>query len=244
LRSPKDFLAQTTRILCSALRIWESLTSVVARLKNALECCEKPRKGWKESFGEENPLTLALLSVYGEVQHLNGDSVEAATMINRVLTLERRILASEHHETLKSMTKLSAIYGDLNRYSDQERLLSEITDIQNRILGAEHPDTLDSMFRLVKTYCFQGRVDDTGRLVKGLLPIQKRVFGESHLKTQNTIVFQVWYVARSGHLDEARRLLADCRSTLRATEKTDTGTNRPAKALDELDGLLKFLRSI
>ena len=59
-------------------------------------------------------------------------------MEKQVLEATKRILGSEHPDTIRALGNLASTYGSLGRYIEAEELKKQVLDARNRILGAEH----------------------------------------------------------------------------------------------------------
>ena len=75
----------------------------------------------------------------------------------QVLDMRKRVLDSEHPDTLTSMANLASTYKNQGRWKEAEELEVLVSDMRKRVLDSEHPDTLTSMVNLASTYRNQGR---------------------------------------------------------------------------------------
>jgi serine/threonine protein kinase len=108
---------------------------------------------------------------------------EAAKQLEGAMDLRRRVLGSQHPDTLRSMSSLAAVYDDEGRYAQAEALDSQTLETQRRVLGPEHPDTLRSMNNLAWVYSQEGKNTQAEALDSQTLETQRRVLGPEHSDT-------------------------------------------------------------
>ena len=77
-----------------------------------------------------------------------GELEEAARILREALEVQRRVLGTEHQETLASANNLADVLADQGEFLEAARIHRETLEVQRRVLGAEHPDTLMSATNL------------------------------------------------------------------------------------------------
>ena len=82
----------------------------------------------------------------------NGDLKNAEQLIVQVIDMRKKLLGTEHPDTLSSMANLARIYWDQDKWNEVEQLEVQVMDMRKKLLGAEHPDTLNSMENLADIY--------------------------------------------------------------------------------------------
>lgn len=100
-----------------------------------------------------------------------------------LIETRKRVLGTEHSETLSSMRSLAKIYWDQSEYAENqegfkktEELQMQIVEMSKRVLGTEHLRTLRSMIHLAFTYKAQRRCEEAEKLlasVSNVLSIYK-----------------------------------------------------------------------
>ena len=80
----------------------------------------------------------------------------AAPLHREAPEVRRRVLGSEHSDTLASVNNLAAVLSEQGEYSEAARLYRETLEVRRRVLGAEHPDTLESVCGLATALGQQG----------------------------------------------------------------------------------------
>jgi tetratricopeptide (TPR) repeat protein len=97
--------------------------------------------------------------------------------------MSKRMLGSEHVDTLTSMDNLALTYQDLGEYQKAEGLHLQVLEARKRVLGPEHGHTLISMNNLAKTYHDLGEYQKAEGLHLQVLEARKRVLGPEHVAT-------------------------------------------------------------
>src|ERR1035438_8552798 len=64
-----------------------------------------------------------------------GRYAEAEKLYRETLDIQRRVLGTEHPDTLRSMNNLAIVLNHQRRFTEAEKLHRETLDIQRRILG-------------------------------------------------------------------------------------------------------------
>ncbi|MGH2670929.1 MAG: tetratricopeptide repeat protein, partial [bacterium] len=81
---------------------------------------------------------------------------EAEALYRQTLGLRKRVLGSEHPDTLRSMYAFSHAFSVQGRHKEAEALLRETLEIQKRVLGSGHPETLRSLYAMACGAALQG----------------------------------------------------------------------------------------
>jgi non-specific serine/threonine protein kinase/serine/threonine-protein kinase len=105
---------------------------------------------------------------------------EAEKEEREILAIRRRVLGTQHPDTLVSMTNLASTLDNERQYLEAERLQRETIEIQRRVLGPEKPETLGSMNNLAFSLERQHLYAEAESLYKEALQIQRRVLGPDH----------------------------------------------------------------
>jgi len=138
-------------------------------------------------FAKQPQVEAAIRNTVGQTYVDLGLYPEATKQLERALDLQRRVLGSEHPDTLKSMTKLADVFDMEGKSAQAESLHSQILEIRRRVLGPEHPDTLRSMNELTNAYWNQGKYEQAEALDGQILEIRRRVLGPEHPNTLSSM---------------------------------------------------------
>ena len=75
-------------------------------------------------------------------------------MQREVLTVQSRVLGSEHPDTLLTACRLATALSQQGKFVEAEEVQRQVHGAQTRRLGAEHPSTLRTAFNLA-AYTFR-----------------------------------------------------------------------------------------
>jgi hypothetical protein len=71
-----------------------------------------------------------------------GHYKDAEAIHRETLVLSKKLLGSEHSNTLLSMDYLGVQLAKLDRYKEAEMIHRETLVLRKKVLGSEHPETL------------------------------------------------------------------------------------------------------
>ena len=89
------------------------------------------------------------LANYYRIVGRNEDSIRLA---KQALEGRKRVLGTEHPETLRSQGNLSNSYGAAERYEEAIKIGEQTLKGRERVLGVDHPHTLMSRNNLANRY--------------------------------------------------------------------------------------------
>ena len=156
-----------------------------------------------------------------------GDWKHAEQLEVQVLEMRKKVLGSEHPDTLMSMSNLSGIYANQGKLNEAKQLQDQVLDMRRKVLGAEHPDTLESMADLASIYANLGKWNEAKQLQVQALDMRKTVLGVNHPDTLMSMVYLARTYANIGNLNEAEQLevqALDMRKMLLGADHPDTLT--------------------
>jgi hypothetical protein len=87
---------------------------------------------------------------------------EAESLARETLETRRRVLGTEHADTIASVHTLAAITLSEGHYAQSEQLNRDALPIDQRVFGAEHPLTLTTMSYLARALSEQGKISGGG----------------------------------------------------------------------------------
>ncbi|MFI5908258.1 tetratricopeptide repeat protein [Dactylosporangium sp. NPDC051541] len=112
-----------------------------------------------------------------------GNYPRAATTLQAVLDICRRILDEDHPDTLASRHNLARVWHD---QGDHQRAAAEyqaVLDASRRIHGEEHPDTLGSRHNLARVWHDQGDHQRAAAEYQAVLDASRVILAEDHPDT-------------------------------------------------------------
>jgi tetratricopeptide (TPR) repeat protein len=124
-----------------------------------------------------------------------------------MLSIQRRILGSDHPETLVSMGNLATVIADQGRYADAEKLYRQTLQIDRRILGPSDSETLRTMDNLADSVSKQGRYAEAEKLERETVNLHKRFTGPEASLTASAVYNLACILTHEGRHEEALSLL-------------------------------------
>jgi CHAT domain-containing protein/tetratricopeptide (TPR) repeat protein len=109
-----------------------------------------------------------------------GKYQEAIPLLERVLSIRKKVLGNEHPDVASSLNNLAALYTSQGRYSEAEPLYRQALEMRKRLLGNERPLVASSLNNLAALYTSQGRYSEAEPLLHQALEMRKRLLGNEH----------------------------------------------------------------
>jgi tetratricopeptide (TPR) repeat protein len=123
-----------------------------------------------EKFGRQPALEAAIRDTIGRTYMDLGLYAGAGKQLERVLTLNRRMLGPENPETLRATNALAMTAIHTAAFAAAESLEKPSLEIQERVLGLRHPETLNAMNVLANAYLGENRFAEAEMVFRQLLP--------------------------------------------------------------------------
>jgi eukaryotic-like serine/threonine-protein kinase len=102
----------------------------------------------------------------GHLYRDEGKYEQAEQLLTQVLEIQRRVLAPENPDTLRSMSDLGAVYHDESKDDLAEPLLIKALELRRRVLGPANPDTLETMGALAEVELTKQKYADAEPLLR------------------------------------------------------------------------------
>ncbi|KAE8135747.1 hypothetical protein BDV38DRAFT_294460 [Aspergillus pseudotamarii] len=135
---------------------------------------------------------------------------EAEDLELRVIKLRKRVLRSDHPDTVTAMNNMAIIYGGQDRWTEAEELGAQVIEARKTILGEEHPDTLASIDILAWLHSGQRRWRDAEELEIQILKTRERVLGPEHPDTLATMHDLALTLKSQQKVRDALALMENC----------------------------------
>ncbi len=103
------------------------------------------------------------------------------------LVTRRRVLGSEHPDTLRSINDLGMLLLLRGKLAEADPHLHGALRQRRLVLGEEHPDTLASIDAVAKLLMMQGRLGEAEPYLFDALSKRRRVLGDEHPDTLDSI---------------------------------------------------------
>ena len=158
----------------------------------------------------------------------NGDYNNAEQLEVQVMDMRKKLLGTEHSDTLESMTNLASTYRNQGRWNEAEQLEVQVMDITRKLLGTEHLHTLCSMANLASTYRSQGKWNKAEQLELHVMDVRKKLVGAEHPDTLTIMANIASTYRNQGRWNMAEQLevqVLDMRKKQLGTEHPNTLTS-------------------
>jgi serine/threonine-protein kinase len=111
----------------------------------------------------------------------------ALALQERALSTRRRLLASEHADTIASIRDMGALLLRQGKLREAEPYLRDALDKRRRVLGGENPATMESIDQLGVVLLRLGKLSEAEPYLREALEKRRRVLGEEHPDTLESI---------------------------------------------------------
>ena len=133
-----------------------------------------------ERLGHDHADTL--LAASGLVGALadNGETEQALTLAEDLLSSRRRILGEDHPDTLDQALTVASLLVTVGRVQEAAHLYGETVEWLRRVFGPDHPLSLDAAHALAENLIALGLTSEAKSLVRDTLNRRRRVLGLDH----------------------------------------------------------------
>ena len=216
---PKDILQALTLAGLAAQKYGEYVRAM-EHFREAEKLTDRARN--PEEWAEVQYAIANLLVDQGQYR-------DAENVARAVVEVRTQVLGSEHPDTLRSRSQLSAALGRQGKHVEAEADLRELIKREEKVIGPEHPDTLSSRHRLALTLALQGKYAAAEAEFRQVLKLREKVLGPEHpqtLSTRNNLATVVGLEGKYAEAEAEHRSLLKLREKVLGTEHPDTLTSR------------------
>jgi non-specific serine/threonine protein kinase/serine/threonine-protein kinase len=177
------------------------------------------------ALAEDPELQAQMMDVMGQVYGNLGLYARAQALLTRAVETRRRVLGTDHPQTLNSMDQLGWTLNREGHYAEAEKLQRETLDSRRQVLGPQQPDTLRSMANLSNTLTMEGHYSEAEKLQRETLAIQRRVLGPEHpetLRSMSNLTNTLYRGGRYTEAEELQRKTIDMQTRILGREHPDT----------------------
>jgi CHAT domain-containing protein/tetratricopeptide (TPR) repeat protein len=165
-----------------------------------------------------------------------GRYAAAAPLLEKLLSIRRRLLTDDHPDTAQSYNNLAYNLSAQGKYAQAQPLFEKALAICRRLLADDHPDTAASFNNLASNLDAQGKYAQAQPLYEKALEIRRRLFTDDHPVTAGSYNTVADNLNSQGKYAQAQPLyeksLAICRRLLTDDHpQTATGYNNLAHNL-------------
>jgi len=153
----------------------------------AREALDRGAKKLDTELASEPVIQAKLMTTIGEVYLNLGLYEPAAPLLDRSLSLRRKLLGNDNLDTLASLNDAGALRRSQGKLKEAEPYYREALEGRRRVLGNDHPDTLASIANLGILLQNQGRFQEAEPYYREALEGRRRVLGNDHPDTLASI---------------------------------------------------------
>jgi hypothetical protein len=95
-------------------------------------------------------------------------------MLLEVLAVRKRVLGTEHPNTLTTGNKLGNCLSDQGKHAEADEMLREVLAARKRVLGRKHPHTLNTASNLAISLHSQGKHVEAEKIQREVSACRKR----------------------------------------------------------------------
>ena len=193
-----------------------SYNCLAGRWDEAYEQASKAYEIRREMMGSEHPLTLTVMYIVARTLFNRSEYKAADSMFQQHFNLTKRILGSEHQETLRSMAFVAFIqFFYKGQFSEGEESYRTTLELRERALGLDHPDTLTGMANLGLMLRRQGKRVAAVEMHRKALMHQQKLLGYQHPDTLVSLDYLSQALTATGDHKSAEEM---CRAALQSQE--------------------------
>jgi hypothetical protein len=85
---------------------------------------------------------------------------EAERIARESLEAERRVMGSDHSDTLVTENMVGQVLREEHRYPEAELVMLDTLARRTKAFGAKHPDVAETEYNLAALYALEGKKDD------------------------------------------------------------------------------------
>jgi non-specific serine/threonine protein kinase/serine/threonine-protein kinase len=141
----------------------------------------------RELFGDNDPRTMAVTSVYATVLAALGNPAKAEPILRDVLDRRRRISGDGDIETMRVARNLAGVVQMLGRYAEAETLFRQTMELSRRKLGNDDPETIVAVGDYAFVLESLGRAPEAEPLYREVLDSTRKRLGDDHPQTIEAI---------------------------------------------------------
>jgi len=129
-----------------------------------------------------------LMETMGRVYRNLGLYTQAAPILEKSLSLKRRVYSEEHLEVATSLHTLAVLYDTQGKYQEAESLFRQSLAIKEKILGQDHLDVAKS-FNSIAVVCLnQGKHEEAETYFQRSLAIKEKNLNPDHPNIGITLI--------------------------------------------------------
>jgi eukaryotic-like serine/threonine-protein kinase len=172
----------------------------------AREILDKASKDIRKGLPNDLRLQAQMMNAMGTVYVNLGLYPQAESLFKESTDIRRRILGSEHPDTIAAINALAGVLENEGRYAEAEKLDRQTLEVGRRVLGSENLNTIETMNLLANVMDDEGNFVEAEKLDRETLDLRRRVLGPENPDTISSINNLANVLEDEGHFAEAEQL--------------------------------------
>jgi serine/threonine protein kinase/Tfp pilus assembly protein PilF len=124
-----------------------------------------------------------LRTTIGGTYQALGDYEAADPLLQEALEIRRRLLGSDHRDTLKSASLMGVLLFERGELGESEKLIQGALQGLRRLLGRNHPETLNALYNWAILLQLQGKLSEAESACREALKERRNLLGDQHPDT-------------------------------------------------------------
>jgi len=153
----------------------------------AREILDKGAGKIEEELREQPRIQSRLMETMGKVYRNLGLYTQAAPILEKSLSLKRKIYGEEHLEVATCLHTLAVLYDTQGKYQEAESFFRQSLAIREKIFGRDHPEVARSLNSIAVVNWNQGKYAEAEPLFQRSLTIKEKALGPDDLDVGNTL---------------------------------------------------------
>lgn len=172
----------------------------------AREILDKGAERIEKELQEQPRIQSRLLETMGRVYRNLGIYSQAAPILERSLSLKRKIFGEEHPEVASSLHTLGVLYDTQGKYEEAVSLFRQSLAIRESYFGKDHIEVAKSLNSIAVVFWNQGKYAEAEPLFQRSLAIKEKTLGPDDPDVGNTLTNLGILYHLQGEFDKAEPL--------------------------------------
>jgi non-specific serine/threonine protein kinase/serine/threonine-protein kinase len=185
-REEAETAMRTTEFLVNLFKVSDPSeargNSITAR-----EILDKSADRIEEELAGQPKIQSRLMETMGRVYRNLGLYTLAAPILEKSLSLKRKVYGEEHLEVATGLHTLAVLYDTQGKYPEAVSYFQESMAINEKLLGNDHPEVAKSLNSIAVVYWNQGKYAEAEPLFRKALDIKEKTLGPDNPEISNTL---------------------------------------------------------
>jgi len=153
----------------------------------AREILDKGAEKIEEELQDQPRIQSRLMETMGRVYRNLGLYALAAPILEKSLSLKRKVYGEEHLEVAAGLHTLAVLYDTQGKYQEAESSFRQSLAIKEKIFGPDHPEVAKSINSIAVVCWNQGKYAEAESLFQRSLAIKEKTLGPDDPEVGNTL---------------------------------------------------------